>query len=1075
MKRNKVLLGLYVGLLTLAGGVANAQTGGFYEIGPDNVGGEISSIVVDRQDTSRNTLYAGAATGGLFLRSQSVEILRNLYDNLGFDETRAELLSNSFDTWHHVPFVQNGKEISLPISCMVQGKNNELYIGTGSDDYAYGTNYAPMSRKGMGLYRYIPSTCEFKLIPTTSTVSDTNFNVINTLAVYHDGNSTYLYAGTNSGLYRWVIADGSDNWNATPTRVYAGRVDEMVVSRPTKTAFFSSGNQLYRIGDVTASAANLRAINISSSNSAFGGSNVAIKLAVSQTDTIFLYAMVIDQYGMMDALYMTNNEQNWHTLTTSTIRPFTTNSGRNCGAIAVDPENPRRVIIGGSLVMLGEGYSDGSYFQWTTSSANENELNYGDYMGTVFSNTSFVHSGIHQIIPVYHIDGTEAYHTVFFATDGGIYSSKYYGHNGFAAIENINRGLNTLQVNSLAVCPDGTLIMGANKNACPVIETHLDHFGGSASLSWYDDGSLGSLNHDANILWNGNGGAVAASSFQQVWPHQRRTIFTTSDINVLGRSYSDYLNYTNTNTWTIGTNLLTNQIASGPTIGSISLWETENNESFNRYVTMAVDTLGYIFRQVNGEWKQIWLNDTANGANRGSKFQILRNDKAIFGSRGNADYPFEYVFKSNQKAKDSVTVINPIQARMLLIGDQEVTANGVTRYDRKVWLSWDIEDFTKVFNLSEIMTPEGQPVPNVTADVYERFHYWSPIYSVKHIEGSPTYNMYPRQAIFSKDGLHVFVCVYDIENDKSMIVRISGFETIDFTKAINDIVDDHKFELTMPLLQFDTLQFNGSVWLPRSVSNMIYDGRDSADRLLLTFEGYNNNMANFAIVDSVCTVAAENCVLTEMPLSDPTLPVYTAIVEDSTGTIYVGTDNGVFMKRGNGNWVAYDKLSGIPVTTIIQQTDNKPIRRNLTHTGITANNYVFAKTKWPRAMYFGTYGRGVFMDMQYVTDFTNEVVDSNEYEPVVIPTVHSTGLNSVKLSPNPVYNETNVSINAQVAGTAILRVYDLNGRVVVDRNLGYVAEGEHSYTLDCSGMNKGMYLVNVIIGGHTSAVKMVVR
>jgi flagellar hook assembly protein FlgD len=94
---------------------------------------------------------------------------------------------------------------------------------------------------------------------------------------------------------------------------------------------------------------------------------------------------------------------------------------------------------------------------------------------------------------------------------------------------------------------------------------------------------------------------------------------------------------------------------------------------------------------------------------------------------------------------------------------------------------------------------------------------------------------------------------------------------------------------------------------------------------------------------------------------------------------------------------------------------------------------------------------------------------------VGIPTVYSTGMNSVKLFPNPVYNETNVVVNAQVAGTAVLRVYDLNGRVVVDRKLGYVAEGEHSYTLDCTGMNKGMYLVNVIIGGHTSAVKMVVR
>ena len=45
----------------------------------------------------------------------------------------------------------------------------------------------------------------------------------------------------------------------------------------------------------------------------------------------------------------------------------------------------------------------------------------------------------------------------------------------------------------------------------------------------------------------------------------------------------------------------------------------------------------------------------------------------------------------------------------------------------------------------------------------------------------------------------------------------------------------------------------------------------------------------------------------------------------------------------------------------------------------------------------------------------------------------------------------------------------------MDSNLGYVAEGEHCYTLDCSGMNKGMYLVNLIIGGYTSAVKMVVR
>ena len=241
MKRNKVLLGLYVGLLTLAGGVANAQTGGFYEIGPDNIGGEVSSIVVDRLDTSRNTLYAGATTGGLFFRSESVDILRNFYITLGVGDSAADVLSANTDIWHRVPYKVSGKEVSLPISCMAQAPSGELFIGTGSDDYTYGTTYAPMSRKGSGLYRYIPSTGQFVLIPSTTT---NDFSVINCIETFQDGTTLYLYVGTSKGLYRWVMFDGSDNWSATPTNVFAGRVDNIVISRPNHTAFFTSGNQL---------------------------------------------------------------------------------------------------------------------------------------------------------------------------------------------------------------------------------------------------------------------------------------------------------------------------------------------------------------------------------------------------------------------------------------------------------------------------------------------------------------------------------------------------------------------------------------------------------------------------------------------------------------------------------------------------------------------------------------------------------------------------------------------------------------------------------------------------------------
>ena len=66
-------------------------------------------------------------------------------------------------------------------------------------------------------------------------------------------------------------------------------------------------------------------------------------------------------------------------------------------------------------------------------------------------------------------------------------------------------------------------------------------------------------------------------------------------------------------------------------------------------------------------------------------------------------------------------------------------------------------------------------------------------------------------------------------------------------------------------------------------------------------------------------------------------------------------------------------------------------------------------------------------------------------------------------------------LNVTAAGNGEMRVYDLNGRLVMRRNLGHISEGEHSYTIDCNGLAKGMYLVNVFVSGHTATAKMIVR
>ncbi len=111
------------------------------------------------------------------------------------------------------------------------------------------------------------------------------------------------------------------------------------------------------------------------------------------------------------------------------------------------------------------------------------------------------------------------------------------------------------------------------------------------------------------------------------------------------------------------------------------------------------------------------------------------------------------------------------------------------------------------------------------------------------------------------------------------------------------------------------------------------------------------------------------------------------------------------------------------------------------------------------------------MDMTYVSDRENEYADPN----VDIPTVNNNGESSISIFPNPVMGEANLAVNAAESGNAVLRIYDLNGRMVAERRLGYVSEGEQLYTIGTEGMAKGMYLVNVIIGGHTAASKMIVR
>ena len=88
------------------------------------------------------------------------------------------------------------------------------------------------------------------------------------------------------------------------------------------------------------------------------------------------------------------------------------------------------------------------------------------------------------------------------------------------------------------------------------------------------------------------------------------------------------------------------------------------------------------------------------------------------------------------------------------------------------------------------------------------------------------------------------------------------------------------------------------------------------------------------------------------------------------------------------------------------------------------------------------------------------------------------GLNEVSLAssinvfPNPTRGLTSVEFTTAQAGMATLEVYNLVGERVLFNTLGNLPAGLNRTNLDCSGMEAGIYLVNVNAGGETTTMRI---
>lgn len=1004
MKSKELLLGLFAGLLLCFSPLAGAQTNGakLQEIGPENIGGRVSALLMDGE-----TIYAGTALGGLYKKTAA----------------------NAFDRWHFVPCqLSDGSQLVLPITTMIKRDNGAIYIGTGEKGYVVGNDTAAMASRGRGVWKLQNDAFTQLIAPT----DNSDFYFVNELSLYESGSIHRQFAATENGLYTTT-----DDW-ATYSKVFDGAVRDLEIVPTRKILYFTTPGAIYRISNVE-NEANVQApVCITANEPLFAQAGGNVKIAVAPSDARYFYAMVFDTKGSFTGVYLSRDQQTWLQLNTSSVNPFSSfRNGENSGAITVDAVDPKIIYIGGETIWTGRGYIDDAIYQWTNNSYSEASLNMGDYMSYVYNNPISVHSGIKQIL-----QNGESF---FVATNGGVYHS-----TALSYFENISYGLNAVPVVDFAVSPDGSIIMGATDLASPFL----------ASRSGADDAEV---NHSANIIFTGSGGPCAASRFQRALPTPARGLMVSAENLQFGRTYNDYSDYTQTQTWTTGEGFVSNVPLIGYKKPSLLLWETMSNTEIKDSLTIMIDTMGIVIR--DGEKIQLNKKDSMDNAGyiidsvfNSLPFTIQAGDKMTFSHPSFFGYPFEYTFtedfvltSSNRKIK----IQSPYHSRALVTGKYRSGAKNIMS---TVLMAWNPMDFRRVWSSEE----HGMGNYSATME-------WTKLFIVNATEG---YNI--RHVAMSKNGDAAYAAVSDSAHNSYCILRTRGLNSIELNDTNSAVGLYFNYLSTQCQTLRDSLKFNGNARFTRPITSLNIDQRDGKDCLVVTFGGDDNSEPNVIIFNNA---TQESYTAQDKSVSDAQIPVYSALVEYTTGEVYVGTEEGVFVAsessfNGTPAWQTYGQFKGVPVTAIHQQTDTLKSIALLTHNGINEENNVFVKTKFPYAIYFGTYGRGIFIDKQYVTDTSNAAVDP-EY--LGVPEVVSTGKTTISIYPNPATSYTTLDIDLAESGNTMVRIYDMSGKVVLTENLGRVEAGNYKKEINCQSLRKGVYLINVLCGKATTTSKLVVR
>lgn len=1102
MKKRKILFGIIAAILLFGTYTAIGQNPdqGLNFLGPNNLAGRTRTIVIDQQaEGDAVVLYTAGVSGGLF---------------------KSE---NGGKTW--MPVLDNaGNEFVLPISCMVQNEG-KLLIGTGEGlSVSNLDNKGLIIPKGKGIYQYDPATAQF----TCVIAADQNLEYVNKMVVnggylYFATNTGLFRAAMGAAQYETIFDGGKvQDLDLAGERLYFTKgadvymIDSLskgVEYLKVKTNHANTASRVelavaptdesYVYLTVADANGNLEGVYMTNTGYTVEMDSVVGTIdtiaEVSEVDTIVSEINVVDSnISVIDTLV-----SELDTLTTTLI-------------IDTIPEISE-IVVSDTLITIDSVFSaidsttmdsiftvsyDTTYvfdttftyiydslYAYTFDTTFAYDTNYAYIYDTIFTyDTTFAYkydtlgydyfniyltewnkiststvalftsrngwySNTLAVSPTdpkklylagsnlwvaQGLEGTNIYtwtmesnaaygrpsafyvheniHDIAFlndsvyylATDGGIFK---YGeiYDGVAIVgesgigfSELNRGLTTTQFVSVAVANDGSVMGGALGHAMPYIKSRED--------SEITTPMADSVNHAAESIWYGNGSWGAISMIHQVAPTEKEVMFVGAEGADFGRATSDYFNTTNTQAWTTGTEFNSTQFTTSAYNPAMLLWETLEDEVIRDSMEFRI-TAPVVVRR----------NGIDTLAREGFEFMV--NDTVMLRDQAHTDYPIAYRIAEQctlDVAGISGIIKNPIQSRLFVTAVAQQFDGALYS---KVYMTSNATDFRKVGGNSS----EGIN--------------WIDIANLKE--------SIVRALAITQDGENLFIAAEETDGG-SVLVRVRNLAS-----ANQNITG--AFTPNGPNQQtiIDTILTTERVITSVSLSS-------NGNVAIVTCAG-DEEGSNLYYIEGVTTDEYRSVASNVLE----GINIYSSLIEKETDSVFVGTVDGIYtMGSYNDATPSYYGLQGVPVTFIRQQTAEMKFRRATYYTGTNATEYRFGKTKYPGAIYFATYGRGIYVDKTYVKDFENEIgINSPVAE----------NINDVRIYPNPAASYTNIELEIANTTNVSIRVFDMSGKLVYTKSLDNLTEGVYTETINCQNMQKGVYLINVLTESQMMTSKLIVK